>query len=233
MNPLTISVDKDQLRTNKSMFWGGAFGSSIWDPSSLSARNSTDLKLAVPMLHLASGLSTDLIDGLTDRPSLQDEHKARQEERSMPASQDNQNLEEEAFTIKSGRKQKAKTMENDSKSLDDSSKEYDITLDDEEEGKAREKAARKAERKAQKRLEKAARKLAREDGMKAIEADCQEEEAFDYGNAESVLHGKRKDVAEGSKVEKPFDPYAKSSNAPKSMRKLQTERAGKSYTFKS
>ena len=233
LNPSTVSIDRDQLRTNKSMFWGGAFGSSIWDPSSVSSRNNMDLKLAVPMPHVAPELSTDLIDGLTDRSQLQDEYKAPQEEQSMPASQDNHNLEEEAFTIKTGRKRKAKAMENDSTAFDESSKEYDIPLNDEEEEKAREKAARKAERKAQKKLEKAAGKLARGDGMKAIEADGQEEEAFDYNNAESVLHRKRKDAADGSKAGKPFNPYAKSLNAPKGMRKLQTERAGKSFTFKS
>lgn len=233
LKPSTF-VDKDQLRTDKSMFWGGAFGSSIWDPSSTSARNNIDLNLAVPMPDMASELSRDLVDGLTDRPHLQDEYKVPQEEQSTPASQDNHSLEEEeAFTIKSGRKLKTKTKENDSVALDESSKEYDISLNDEDEVKAREKAARKAERKAQKKLEKAARKLASGDGTKAIEAEVQEEEAFDYGNADSVLRRKRKDAADGSKLEKPFDPYAKSSNAPKGMRKLQTERAGKSFTFKS
>jgi exosome complex exonuclease RRP6 len=233
LNPSTVFVDKDQLRTNKSMFWGGAFGSSIWDPSFVSGRNNMVLKLAVPMPHVTSELSADLIDGLTDQSRLQDEHQARQEERSAPASQDNHNFDKEAFTIKSDRMRKAKTFENDLTALDESSKEYDISLNDEEEEKAREKAARKAERKAQKKLEKAARKLDRENGTKATEVDGQEEQAFDYSNAESVLHRKRKDAADGSKVEKPFDPYTKSSNAPKGMRKLQTERPGKSFTFKS
>jgi exosome complex exonuclease RRP6 len=231
--PSAVSVNKDQLRTNKSMFWGGAFGSSIWDPSSVSARNSMDFRLAVPMPQVASELSTDLIDGSADLYRSRDKYQAPQEGQSMPASQDNHDLEEEAFTIKSGRKRKAKAMEIEWTALDESSKEYDIPLNDEEEEKAREKAARKAERKAQKKLEKAARKLARGDGTKAIAFDGQEEEVFDYRNAESVLHRKRNDVADGLKAEKPFDPYAKSSNVPKGMRKLQTERAGKSFTFKS
>lgn len=231
LNPFTVLVDKDQLRTSESMFWGGAFGSSIWDRSSTSSWYNMDLKLAVPMLHVTSELSADLIDGLTDQRQSQDGHQTR-EEQSAPGSQDNHNLDKEAFTLKSGRMRKAKTMENDLTALDESSKEYDISLNDEEE-KAREKAARKAERKAQKKLERAARKLARGDGTNAVEVDGQEEEAFDYSNAESVLHRKRKDAADRSKVEKPFDPYTKSSNAPKGMRKLQTERAGKSFTFKS
>lgn len=63
-------------------------------------------------------------------------------------------------------------------------------------------------------------------------ATMEEQDAFDYTKAESILHGKR--VENGaSKTKKPFDPYAKSMDAPKGMRKLQTERPGKSFTFKS
>jgi exosome complex exonuclease RRP6 len=214
---LNLPTVSTQLRTDKSMFWGGAFGSSIWDPSSVSARENMDLKLAVPMPHLASELSTDLIDGLTDQSHMQDE---QYEEQTMQASQNRLVVEEEeAFTIKKGKKRKVSAAEDDPAVLYESSKEYDISLNDEEEEKTREKAARKAERKAQKKLAKAAKKLA--------SSEVPEEEVFDYENAESVLHRKRKDA------EKPFDPYTKSSNAPKGMRKLQTERAGKSFTFKS
>jgi exosome complex exonuclease RRP6 len=58
-----------------------------------------------------------------------------------------------------------------------------------------------------------------------------DEEPFDYSKAESVLHGKKPGVGKGDK-KKPFDPYTKSADAPKGMRKAQTERAGKSHTFK-
>ena len=59
-----------------------------------------------------------------------------------------------------------------------------------------------------------------------------DDEVFDYTKAESVLHGKRDGEKDGRK-KKPFDPYVKSMDAPKGMRRLQTERAGKSHTFKS
>lgn len=213
-----------QLRTNRSTFWGGAFGSSVWDPSTVSVRD-IDLKLAVPMPHLASEPLTDLISDLTGRPRFQDETNEIQK---IQASQNKIKFEEEeAFTIKKGRKRKAMTPEEEPEVLDILSKEYDISLNDEEEEEAREKAARKAVYKAQKKLEKAARKLARADGTAVTEAKGQDEEPFDYGNADSVLQREKNDAS------RPFDPYAKSSNAPKGMRKLQTERPGKSFTFKS
>jgi len=56
-------------------------------------------------------------------------------------------------------------------------------------------------------------------------------EAFDYANAPSVLHAKRRgnDPA-GSNF---ADPYSKSMNAPKGMRRTKMEAGGKSYTFTS
>ncbi len=234
LNLPTDSIDRDLVRTDKSMFWGGAFGSSVWDPAPVSARNNMDLKLAVPMPHLRSEISRDLTDDWVDRHRVQDEQRGPYEAHNMQASQDRQSLEDdEAFTIKKGKKREAKTTEHDSAVFDESLKNYDISFNDEEEKKGQEQAARKAERKAQKKLEKAARKLAMGDGTKPMEAEGQDHEPFDYRNAESILHKKRKDAADVSKPEKPFDPYTKSSNAPKGMRKLQTERLGKSFTFKS
>jgi exosome complex exonuclease RRP6 len=66
------------------------------------------------------------------------------------------------------------------------------------------------------------------DGEDEVE---EEDEPFDYSKAESVLHGKRSS-GEG-KQKKPFNPYTKSSDAPSGLRRLQTERPGKSQTFKS
>lgn len=65
-----------------------------------------------------------------------------------------------------------------------------------------------------------------------MEEDEEEEAPFDYSKAESVLHSKRSGGEKGGKQRKPFDPYAKSSDAPKGLRRLQTERPGKSQTFK-
>ena len=57
------------------------------------------------------------------------------------------------------------------------------------------------------------------------------EEAFDYANAPPILHAKkgRKDQTGGTNS---FDPYAKSLDTPKGMRKVQKGGGGKSFTFK-
>ena len=57
------------------------------------------------------------------------------------------------------------------------------------------------------------------------------EEPFDYVNAPSILHAKKvgKDQRGGKNA---FDPYAKSLDTPKGMRKVQKEGGGKSFTFK-
>lgn len=57
------------------------------------------------------------------------------------------------------------------------------------------------------------------------------EEAFDYVNAPSILHAKKVGTDQrGGKNS--FDPYAKSLDTPKGMRKVQKEGGGKSFTFK-
>lgn len=57
-----------------------------------------------------------------------------------------------------------------------------------------------------------------------------EVEPFDYAKAPSVLHAQRNgnQMVTGKEI----NPYAKSSDAPKGMRKAKKEREGKSFTFK-
>lgn len=119
-----------------------------------------------------------------------------------------------------------------------------------------EKAAKKAERAAKKARRESA--IAGEDESENMDVDVDvddeaeveeenevEEEDFDYSKAESVLHSKTRGGAKNEKKGKgkdkkkpttPFDPYTKSANAPKGMRRQQTagdaEKGGRSMTFK-
>jgi exosome complex exonuclease RRP6 len=148
--------------------------------------------------------------------------------------------EDEAFVIKRGAKRKSDAISNEEESEEEASQESDkdhITVEDIGAAQVgQEKATQKAARKAEKRAKKAAKKAAAAAAGNAqaeIAADVDDEEAFDYNKADSVLHGKRHDSEKGGKKkEKPFDPYRKSEDAPKGMRRLQMERAGKSHTFK-
>lgn len=57
-----------------------------------------------------------------------------------------------------------------------------------------------------------------------------ETEPFDYANAPSVLHAQRN--SNRTVPGKEINPYAKSSDAPKGVRKTEKEHEGKSFTFK-
>ncbi|KAL8845971.1 MAG: hypothetical protein Q9221_008903 [Calogaya cf. arnoldii] len=104
--------------------------------------------------------------------------------------------------------------------------QMEIPLGDaEDDQEAEEKARRKRERKLEKKLKKQQidQNGGRENG---------EPEVFDYENAPSVLHA-RQEKDRGGKVTKGIDPYVKSLNAPKGMRKVQKEGPGRSLTYKS
>jgi exosome complex exonuclease RRP6 len=233
VSPILASADQGQLRSEKSVFWGTAFGSSIWDPSPATSSSTTHLRLAVPLPQVASELMSD--SPSTDPSQLRDSQLPSSIAQKITSTQATNTSEEEVFVIKSGRKRKAQELDTVQQESEGPSGEYDISLNEEEEEAARIKTAEKAEKKAQKKAKKAAKKLASQNASgDATPNQVEEEEPFDYGKADSVLHGKGKDAGNhDSKRKKPFDPYAKSADAPKGMRRLQTERAGKSFTFKS
>lgn len=230
-NLILPSFDDKSLRSETSTFWGDAFGSSLWEPSPTSSASGEELRLAVPLPPLSSEAFTSSTGSTSQQAQIQQkpEHETSAED-AAPV--------EEPFTVKSGRKRKSEELSAANESAQSQSTgEYDISLNEDEEQKAAEKAARKAERKAQKKLKRAQRKAAGDTSAVTSEVDQdaenEEEEAFDYSKAESVLHAKRAKEANGGKRKKAFDPYAKSTDAPKGMRRVQTERPGKSFTFKS
>jgi exosome complex exonuclease RRP6 len=220
---LVAVVDEGDLRSGNSTFWGGAFGSSIWDvPSAVLKKD--DLRLAVPLPALSSEIfaSRQSSQLVVSSPPKEEKH--------APLLNDLKK-EEEAFTIKRGSKRKSEVMSDEEASDGEgSASEKSVRAQE----KAERKAARKAEKKAKKAAKKALQVKAEDNNDVVADAeDMEMEEPFDYSKAESVLHGKPSDMNKGSsKKKKPMDPYAKSTDAPKGARRLQTERAGKSHTFK-
>lgn len=89
------------------------------------------------------------------------------------------------------------------------------------------------EKKRIKKTKKEARRLEKARNAEAMTGDDRvgDLEAFDYANAPSVLHAKRSgnDPAGRSFA----DPYSKSMNAPKGMRRTKMEIGGRNHTFKS
>ena len=224
---LVAVVDDDQLRSENSAFWGGAFGSSIWD-APVAGKSENELRLAVPLPQLSSEIfATAASSGLADRSKVAFEASLQM----IQASNQPRNAEE-AFVIKRGAKRKSDAISEGGHT--NSAGDYDIPLNEEDEQAAREKAERKAEKKAEKKLKKAQRKPTEAAATEDYSADMDDEEPFDYSKADSVLHGKQSNGDQsGLRHKKPFDPYVKSADAPKGKHRLQTERAGKSHTFKS
>lgn len=224
---LVAVMDEGELRSDNSTFWGGAFGSSMWDGPKPASKDN--LRLAVPLPPLNSEIF-GVPQGFAEQAQIATETP-------LPASPPptREKKVDEPFVIKRGAKRKSEVISD----ADETGGEFDISLDVEEDDDIREKAVVKAQRKAEKRARKAAKKAAQAaevlDNAGDMDVDGDEEdgdEAFDYSKAEPVLHGKR-DGDKGGRRKKPMDPYIKSMDAPKGMRRLQTERAGRSHTFKS
>ena len=251
---LVAVVDEGQLRSDESSFWGGAFGSSIWDAPTA---KSDDLRLAVPL----PALSFEIFEG--SRPSnsassgaLTDRSRPQVRTPTSTSSQPDtplSNPEDEAFVLKRG-KRKSEVISDSEEVIP----KYDMSLYDsggafvEDDARVRqEKRERREAREKKKADEKRVRKAAKQLKKARLEEQAQgvvkpgavaadfdehmdEDEPFDYSKAESVLHAKQQGVERegGKKGKKPFDPYAKSADAPKGMRRAQAERPGKSHTFK-
>ncbi|KAH8687458.1 ribonuclease H-like domain-containing protein [Tricladium varicosporioides] len=231
--PLVAVVDEGQLRSNSSSFWGDAFGSSIWDPSTFT-KGSEEIRLAIPLPQLTSEIWANG-NGSTTRSSRAEDIIPL----ASPIVPNKQVQKDEAFVLKRGAKWKSDAISEPEEG--ETSGEYDISLKDLEDEENNQETTTKAERKALRNREKKAKKNAKAAAKAQLSSGQptegeEDEEPFDYSKAESVLHPKRNEgYPEGgrNKRQKPFDPYTKSADAPKGMRRAQTERVGKSHTFKS
>ncbi|KAG4439376.1 hypothetical protein IFR05_005125 [Cadophora sp. M221] len=226
---LVAIMDEGDLRSDNSTFWGGAFGSSVWDAPNTTQTKNDNLRLAVPLPPLSSEIF-GTPQGFAEQAEVAKETPLPP---SPPPRQETKT--DEPFVLKRGSKRKNEVISDAEEGNGNS--EFDISLDIEEDSKAAAKRQRRAEKKAKKAAKRAAE--AEEAAASADmdvddeESDDDEDEVFDYSKAESVLHGKKDGEKGGKRKNKPFDPYVKSMDAPKGMKRLQTERAGKSHTFKS
>ncbi|TEY78795.1 hypothetical protein BOTCAL_0045g00110 [Botryotinia calthae] len=254
-------VDKTELTTETSSFWGGAFGSSIWEPSTTTP-DQDSMRLAIPLPQLSEEVFAETSTPLTDRSRM-----IMPEAQTPVATPTPSKVKDEPFVLKRGSKRKSETItdpDEDQKANGD----YDISLDYTSSAEAERRRAKSAKME-EKRLRKQQKKEAAQE-LKAATQECkaeeeesehqeveedsekseaeqadeeqgqeEEEEDFDYSKADSVLNSKKdkKDKGgkggKGKKEKKPFDPYQKSSNAEKGMRRVQNgERGGRSATFK-
>jgi exosome complex exonuclease RRP6 len=199
------------LRSGTSMFWGG---NSQQQSRVLST--VPDVQLSVPM----PPLNSEVFSETAALEAAQMETPAAPSPEPQP-----EEPQDDTFILKQlGRNKKRK--------LDDSAptpvesdalatQTDEVTIDP-----ANDRAFQKAERK---RLKKEAK------AQQEVSAPAEDEEAFDYTTAPSILNPPKKSFQElkaERKASKVKDPYKKSMDAPKGQARAQKERAGRSMTFK-
>lgn len=242
------------VRTNISKFWGTTLKDSTSDRPNLVLRKQHEsLRLVLPLPQLTAEVFEDSTAGMNSVvESNQNDPGARAEHKYVKERRPKQN---DIFVVRQAggsRKRKADDMEDFSETAKAEALNNPMDIDSENDEVAPkvsvgniqgthvtrledELLAQQKENKRLKRQLKKERKRKREE-LKNLEGvpngEVGAEVAFDYANAPSILHAKkgRKDHTGGKTS---FDPYAKSLDTPKGMRKVQKESGGKSYTFKS
>lgn len=232
-----LELDAGVLRATRSGFWGGLGPMEQRRPMS-----TLDVNLAVPLPPLTAEIFSD-INAVADSSPVH-------EKPTFIAKEDRPEEDErtDIFVVKQlgGRKRKRTEDAEDSAPRLDPMHDDEIMLEEDSSSdiEHREKADAKADAKAEK---KAARKAAKA-ATKAQKRKYDEDEpAFDYANAPTVLHAqdrerqdrkaeKKKGKKEKKKAAVGFSPFSKTGDAPKGLGRApagQKERAGKSKTFSS
>lgn len=241
------------VRTNVSKFWGTTLKDSTSDRPNLVLRKQHEsLRLVLPLPPLTAEVFEGSTAGMNSVvESNQNDPGARAEHKYVKGRRAKQN---DIFVVRQAggsRKRKADDMEDFSEAVKAEALTNPMDIDSENDVAPKvsvgniqgtkvtrledELLAQQQEDKRLKKMLKKERKQKREelkklDGVHNGEVGA--EEAFDYANAPSILHAKkgRKDQTGGKSS---FDPYAKSLDTSKGIRKVQKESGGKSYTFKS
>ena len=251
--PMTEAVpDADmQPRALHSLFWGPTIDPELSQRKTIQAASPfEELRLALPMpQQLTAEVYTNPdggMNGSTDvsRPvsGVRAEHAYVKEEKSIkddvfivrnvggPKKRKAASLDERPELLSPGEGQQGPA---DSENKQDPN-QRSLAINIAEQQAACDRAARKAERKVQKRNEKHRRQQEEQQRLNEHTASREEDEdePFDYENAPSVLDAGRvqNEVPGSTKV---FNPYLKSLDAPKDVRRVRTETTGKSFTFKS
>lgn len=239
-----------QPRALHSLFWGPTINSEPSQRTTTQAASPLEeLRLALPMPQLTAEVYADPDTGMNASVDVVRPASGAQAEHSYV--KDRGSTKEDVFIVRNiggPKKRKTASLDEGPEPLSpdkgqqgpaDSGDKQDpnegnLTIKTAEQQAAYDKAARKADRKVQKRNEKQRRQQEEQQRLNGYTVSREEDgdEPFDYENAPSVLHA-RGDEDEVPGSTKRFNPYLKSLDAPKGLRRVRTETAGKSFTFKS
>lgn len=251
-SPLSMfpEVDEAELRSNRSSFWGGAFGSSIWEtPTSVNGQDES-ITLAIPFPAAASEVLTSTSTPVAPSPQVRSAQVSPSPTPEVPQAFTLRRGPNVAQTVTPAKKRKSDAISADNTPAASTPGENSISLNassSSEDEETQAKRLRKEEKRRAK-AEKRARK-AQTSQTTSGEEVLAEDEPFDYSAAPKVTgvdKGKRekkkkdpkkgKKEGKGGKVEEEetagWDPYKKSMDAGKGMRRVQSERAGRSGIFK-
>lgn len=225
----------EELRSEKSQLFGSIPLSTLWDGSSQPQSGVISEQIALPWTQFVqeavAAASQEEMQSKSQEPDV-DMIPLEVPEKATSAPQKDLDVDNTEFTLRQGRKRKMEEAQDEDSGdggapLDT---EEMISLDvDEGDGGKRERRARK----------KAAKEA--KNARKQAEADAPEDEdvAFDYSQAQSVLNAQRSAAASNGTKDVPgkkkaFDPYAARMNAegPKAARRMHHERTGKAGTWK-
>jgi exosome complex exonuclease RRP6 len=230
----TITTATPAARAPASQFWGKL--ASARSNGQERSNSTLAVNLALPLPPLTAEIFAD-VNGVSDMTMAQ----AEKLKHTFVPKEDRPQEDERSdlFIVKQlgGKKRKrTEALEGQFPTTPalDPMHDDEIMVDQdeaEEAARAREKAARKALKKQKKR----------ELAAQAANPDHDNEPAFDYANAPSILHaadaeGKKnkkdkKDKDKKKKKSAQFAPFSGMTDAPKSLPRAQKEKAGRSRTF--
>lgn len=229
----------ETLRSAKSQLFGQLPVSSIWEEASTPNTIAAAGQIALPWTRFVQDAMVAASQHETELKSQdQDMIPLEEPQKAAPAP-----IEiDQDFTLKQGRKRKLEESEDsDTEEAAALATEEMISLDVD----SAERKLSKEEKKRLKKEKRDARKAKKEAKAKKPAAvadkggDSDDDELpFDYTKAQSILSGQRvvpvANNGEGKGRKKAFDPYAARMNAegPKAARRVQTERPGKTMTYR-
>ncbi|OTB03181.1 hypothetical protein M426DRAFT_321976 [Hypoxylon sp. CI-4A] len=243
-NADTEVLGTKELVSQTSKLWGNIPVSSRWENSS-TAESSKAMRFELPWAQFVK--STKILDEADTLPQKPVENESSLEQKKPNAAEP---VVDSEFTLKAGLKRKVPEVESDSESgeVDDTPTKLEAAseialgaeeiavpdTDDSSDEEKRERKKAKKERKKSKKEDRRAKKLAHRAKRAAADGagkeENEEEEAFDYSKAKSVLNSKK--AANGVPQGQKFNPYGMTVEGPRPARKMHGEKAGKSATFK-
>lgn len=239
MPSLSASQSSQSLRTQKSHFWGPLLDDSTSVQQKLNVQMQLKhISLAIPLPQLtAEVFENNMMVENSPQVLKQIDAGARAEHQYVKERNPKAN---DIFIVKQlggARKRKASEIQDAAEPivLQTTSEEISGDGPDDRESlgthlekpledcatQEMSRGARKKQRKRERMEAKRVDRASKDAGIKA----------FDYAHAPSVLHPK-KEKKDRAGAKKSFDPYVKSLDAPKGMRKSKKEVGGKSLTFR-